>query len=65
MDSMNNTKLEEFNNSLENKKVAIIGLGVSNKPLIEYLYKLNAEITVFDNKEKDKIDLLVKTTCLN
>ncbi len=56
MDSMNNTKLEEFNNSLENKKVAIIGLGVSNKPLIEYLYKLNAEITVFDNKEKDKID---------
>lgn len=56
MNIMNNSKLEEFNDSLRNKKVAVIGLGVSNKPLIEYLYKLQAEITVFDNKEKDKID---------
>lgn len=61
MDSMNNTKLEEFNNSLKNKKVSIIGLGVSNKPLIEYLYNLQAEITVFDNKEKDKIDSEILT----
>lgn len=56
MDCMNNTKLEEFNNSLKNKRVAVIGLGVSNKPLIEYLYNLQAEITVFDNKEEEKID---------
>lgn len=56
MDCMNNTKLEEFNNSLKNKRVAVIGLGVSNKPLIEYLYNLQAEITVFDNKEEKKID---------
>lgn len=56
MDCMNNTKLEEFNDSLKNKKVAVIGLGVSNKPLIEYLHNLRAEITVFDNKEEEKID---------
>lgn len=56
MDCMNNTKLEEFNNSLKNKRVAVIGLGVSNKPLIEYLYNLQAEVTVFDNKEEEKID---------
>lgn len=50
------TKIEEFNNCLEGKKIAIIGLGVSNKPLIEYLYKFKADITVFDNKEESKID---------
>ena len=51
-----NTKLEEFNNWLKNKKVAIIGLGVSNIPLIDYMYKMNANITVFNNKTEDKID---------
>lgn len=51
-----NTKLEEFNNWLKNKKVAIIGLGVSNSPLIDYMYKINANITVFNNKTEDKID---------
>lgn len=51
-----NTKLEEFNNWLKNKKVAIIGLGVSNSPLIDYMYKMNANITVFNNKTEDKTD---------
>ena len=51
-----NTKLEEFNKSLYNKKVAIIGLGVSNSPLIDYLYNLKACITVFDKRTEDKID---------
>jgi len=51
-----NEKLVEFNNFIKEKNVAIIGLGVSNKPLIKYLYDLNANITLFDNKEFDKID---------
>ena len=51
-----NKKLEEFNKSIKGKKVAIIGLGVSNKPLLEYLYNLGADITVFDNRNKDQID---------
>ena len=51
-----NTKLEEFNKSLYNKKVAIIGLGVSNAPLIDYLQNLNAVIKVFDKRTEDKID---------
>ena len=45
-----NEKLVEFNNYIRNKKVAIIGLGVSNLPLIDYLYKLGSEITLFNNK---------------
>ena len=51
-----NEKLNEFNNNIKGKKIAVIGLGVSNKPLIEYLYNLDVEITVFDNRNQDKID---------
>lgn len=51
-----NTKLEKFNNDLKNKKVAIIGLGVSNEPLIDYLYNLQAKISVFDKRHEEKID---------
>ena len=48
-----NEKLEEFNNYIKNKKVAIIGLGVSNIPLIDYLYKLGSKIVLFNNKQVD------------
>ncbi|MBO5412837.1 MAG: UDP-N-acetylmuramoyl-L-alanine--D-glutamate ligase [Clostridia bacterium] len=54
-----NEKLNEFNENIKGKKVAIIGLGVSNKPLIEYLYNLGARITVFDNREQEKIDTYI------
>jgi len=51
-----NEKLEEFNNYIKNKKVAIIGLGVSNIPLIDYLYNLGSEITLFNNKPIEELD---------
>lgn len=51
-----NEKLEEFNNYIKGKKVAIIGLGVSNVPLIDYLYNLGANIMLFNNKPIDKLD---------
>ena len=50
-----NKKLEEFNKNLFNNKVAIIGLGVSNIPLIDYMYDKKAKVTVFDDREEDKI----------
>lgn len=50
-----NEKLEEFNNFLNRRKVAIIGLGVSNLPLLDYLYEQKAKVTVFDDKEIDQI----------
>ncbi len=49
-----NKKLEEFENDIKNKKVAIIGLGVSNLPLIDYLYNLGSSITLFNNKQVDE-----------
>ena len=51
-----NEKLNEFNKNIKGKEVAVIGLGVSNKPLIQYLYDLGANVTVFDNRIKEKID---------
>lgn len=53
---MKNIKLEEFNKSLKDKNVAILGLGVSNLPLIDYLYKYEANICLFDDKEYEKLD---------
>ena len=32
-------KIYEFNKNLIGKKIAIIGLGVSNLPLLDYLYE--------------------------
>lgn len=51
-----NEKLEEFEKYIKGKKVAIIGIGVSNIPLIDYLKDKGSIVTVFDKKEVDKID---------
>lgn len=51
-----NEKLEKFEKDLTSQKVAVIGLGVSNIPLIDYLHQKRADVTVFDDREKSKID---------
>ena len=50
-----NQKLENFEKTLKTQKVAVIGLGVSNIPLIDYLYEKKAEVTVFDDREKENV----------
>lgn len=37
-----NKKLDEFNDYLDGRRVAIIGLGVSNIPLIEYMHEVRS-----------------------
>lgn len=54
---MDNTNLEEFERYARGKKVAIIGIGVSNLPLLEYFYDLNARVTIFDSKESNQISV--------
>lgn len=51
-----NKKLEEFEDYLDGRRVAIVGLGVSNIPLIEYMHEVGAETVVFDSRELDQID---------
>ena len=48
-----NKKLQQFENALAGKKIAIIGLGVSNLPLLDYFYDKKANITVFNNSKID------------
>ncbi len=47
---MNNLKLEKFKKEIYGKKVAVLGIGVSNIPAIEYLNSLGAVITACDKK---------------
>ena len=51
-----NQKLEEFERYIRNRKVAIIGLGVSNIPLIDYFTEKGSIVTVFDNRKVEEID---------
>lgn len=51
-----NKKLEEFNRFIVGKNIAIIGIGVSNIPLLDYFYKHNAKVTVFDHRTIAEID---------
>ena len=57
-----NEKLKEFEGYIKFRKIAIIGLGVSNIPLIDYLYSKKAKVTVFDDREEKSIpkDILDK-----
>ncbi len=50
-----NQKLIELNQFLKKSKIAIIGLGVSNIPLLDYLYNLKSKVTIFDDREIEKI----------
>mgnify|MGYP004510025101 CR=1 FL=1 len=50
-----NQKLKEFNEYIRFRKVAVIGIGVSNLPLLDYLYEKKAQVTVFDERSIEKI----------
>lgn len=53
--SFENKKLEEFNGYLKFRKVAVIGLGVSNLPLLDYLSEKKAQVTIFDERNISEI----------
>lgn len=51
-----NKKLEDFNKNLIGKKIAIVGLGVSNLPLLDYFKEIDCEVSIF-NEKKIEFDL--------
>ncbi|MHB1485278.1 MAG: UDP-N-acetylmuramoyl-L-alanine--D-glutamate ligase [Saccharofermentanales bacterium] len=55
-----NKKLNEFKDFLKGKKVAVLGVGISNKPLIQYIYGFGPDITAFDMAE-DNDPFILKT----
>ncbi len=50
-----NKRLKEFENYIKFRKVAIIGLGISNLPLIDYFYNKRSKVTVFDSRNIEEI----------
>ncbi|MDV4150271.1 UDP-N-acetylmuramoyl-L-alanine--D-glutamate ligase [Clostridium sp. AL.422] len=46
---------EEFKEYIRGKKVAVVGIGVSNIPLIRFLVKLGAKVTAFDKKSREEL----------
>lgn len=60
-----NGKLIEFNTYLKGRSVALIGLGISNIPLIDYLHDVGAMVTIFERKEAEYIDKYVIEKIVN
>ena len=60
-------RLNEYLDSLKGKRVAVIGIGVSNTPLIELLLGYGVSVTACDKKERasfvDLADRLEKWGC--
>ena len=47
---------ESFKKELKTKKIAVLGAGVSNIPLLKQLACENCDVTLFDQKEKENIN---------
>ena len=45
----------DFKKYISGKKVAVVGIGVSNIPLINFLLKLGADVTGFDRKTREQL----------
>lgn len=48
-------KIEDYLKSLENKNIAVVGIGISNVPLLKFLSKSKANITALDKREKEDL----------
>lgn len=49
------TKLDEFKIGVKDKDITVIGIGISNLPLIKYLTELGARVTACDRRTKDDL----------
>ena len=53
---MGNYKFEEFRDYIKGRKAAVIGIGISNTPLIKWLVSLGCDVTACDkNTEEDPV----------
>lgn len=51
-----NNKLNEFKSYIKNKKVAVLGIGISNTPLIKFLAGIGVDITAFDKSTSKDLE---------
>lgn len=50
-----NKDFNQFKSFIRGKKTAVVGIGVSNKPLINFLLKLGAQVSAFDKKTEEQL----------
>lgn len=51
---------EEFKSFIKYKEVAVVGIGVSNIPLIHFLVSLEAKVSAFDKKNEEELGNISK-----
>ena len=47
---------EQYFTSLKDKKIAVLGLGVSNQPLVRLLLNFGCQVTGCDRTPREKLD---------
>ena len=50
------TQFKQYFASLKNKKIAVLGLGVSNRPLVRLLLEFGCDVTGCDRTPREKLD---------
>jgi UDP-N-acetylmuramoylalanine--D-glutamate ligase len=45
----------DFKNFIKGKKTAVVGIGISNTPLIDFLLQLGAQVSAFDRKKENEL----------
>ena len=50
------TRFEEYFNSIKDKKIAVLGLGVSNRPLVRLLLAFGCQVTGCDRTARENVD---------
>ena len=51
-----NSKFEEYFSALKDKKIAVLGLGVSNRPLVRLLLEFGCDVIGCDKTPREKLD---------
>ena len=51
-----NSAFEQYFTSLKGKKIAVLGLGVSNRPLVRLLLEFGCDVTGCDRTPREKLD---------
>ena len=50
-----NNLINDYFNKIKDKKIAVVGIGVSNVPLIKYFFSKGIKVTAFDKRDPDYI----------
>ena len=53
------TRLDQYFEKLKDKKVLVLGVGVSNRPLVRLLLRYGVDVTCCDKTPREKLDALL------